>query len=73
MMKLISCEFGFDTACVEFRFTKNVSLSIDCDAVEQQDGYTAQQKCDMDYLVYNSPPEYAQLVLTRKVADYLKL
>ncbi len=73
MLKLISCEFDFDTACVELRFTENVSLSIDCDVVERQYAHTIQQRCDLDYLVYNAPLEYAQLVLTDRVADYLNM
>ncbi len=73
MLKLISCEFDIDTACVELRFTENVSLSIDCDVIESQYAHTTQQKCNLDYLVYNAPLEYAQLVLTGKVTDYLDL
>ncbi len=73
MLKLISCEFDFDTACVELRFTENVSLSIDCDVVERQYAHTVQQRCDLDHLVYNAPLEYAQLVLTGKVMDYLRI
>lgn len=54
MLKLISCEFDHDTACVEMRFSKNVSLSINCDVIESLYAHTVQQRCDLDYLVYNA-------------------
>ena len=73
MLELLSYEFNMDTACVELRFSDDVSLSIDCDVIESQYAHTTQQKCDLDYLVYNAPLEYAELVLTGKVADYLSI
>ena len=33
-MKVISCEFNIDTACVEFRLKDETLIAIDCTAVE---------------------------------------
>ena len=33
-MKILSCEFNMDTACVELRLTDGTLISIDCTAVE---------------------------------------
>ena len=72
MRKLIHCEFNIDTARVELKYTDGSMLAIDCDAVE--DGYakTIRQRSALDYLVYNAPLEYAELVLCGDVDEYLK-
>ncbi len=49
------------------------SLSIKCDVIESLHAHTVQQRCDLDCLVYNAPLEYAQLVLTGKITDYLNI
>ena len=72
MKFLISCEFNIDTASVELKYSDGSMLAIDCDAVE--DGYakTIRQRSALDYLVYNAPLEYAELVLCGDVEGYLK-
>ena len=35
-MKILSCEFNMDTACVELRLTNGTLISIDCTAVENE-------------------------------------
>ena len=59
MKKLISCAFNIDTACVELHFTDGSIYSINCTAVE------------LDYLIYNDPLAYADLVLNGDVEAYL--
>ena len=72
MKKLISCEFNMDTACVELRYTDGTLISIDCTEVEYEVAYTVKQHVALDYLVYNAPLEYAELVLTGNIDKYLK-
>ena len=72
-MKLITCEFNMDSGCVELRFNDGTALDIDCTAVEHKYGHTIQQRAELDWLVYNAPLEYAQLVLTGEVTKYLGL
>lgn len=63
MDKLISCEFNIDTACVELRFTNGSVISIDCTAVEDEVAHTIRQRSELDWLVYNDPIGYADLIL----------
>lgn len=72
-MKLITYEFNMDSGCVELRFDDGTALDIDCTVVEYEYAHTVQQKTELDWLIYNAPLEYSQLVLGGKVAQYLKL
>jgi len=75
MSKLLSCEFNIDTACVECRFADDTLLSIVCDAVEDTvDGTLPFIKAhtELDWLIYNAPREYVQLVLNGELDAYLK-
>ena len=72
MDKLISCEFNIDTACVELRFTNGSVISIDCTAVEDEFAHTIRQRSELDWLVYNDPIGYADLILNGDPEQYLK-
>ena len=72
MKLLISCEFNIDTARVELKYSDGSMLAIDCDAVEDDYTKTICQRSALDYLVYNAPLEYAELVLCGDVEGYLK-
>lgn len=72
MKRLISCEFNIDTACLELKCSDGSVLAIDCDAVEDEYAKTIRQRSALDYLIYNTPLEYAELVLTGDVEGYLK-
>ena len=72
MRKLIHCEFNIDTARVELKYTVGSMLAIDCDGVEDEYAKTIRHRSALDYLVYNAPLEYAELVLCGDVEGYLK-
>ena len=72
MKRLISCEFNIDTARVELKYSDGSMLAIDCDAVEDECAKTIRQRSALDYLVYNAPLEYAELVLSGDVEGYLR-
>ena len=72
MNKLISCECNIDTACVELRFTDGSMISIDCTAVEEEVAHTIRQRSELDWLVYNDPIGYADLILNGDPEQYLK-
>lgn len=72
MSKLLSCEFNIDTACVELRFADGTMISIDCTAVENEVTDNMYERSELDYLVYNAPLEYADLVLNGDPVKYLK-
>jgi len=72
MSKLISCEFNIDTACVELHFMDGSLISIDCTAVEYEVAHTIRQRSELDWLVYNDPIGYADLILNGDPEQYLK-
>ncbi len=72
MKKLISCEFNIDTACVELRFSDDSMISIDCTAVEDEVAHSIRQRSALDWLIYNDPAGYADLILSGDPEQYLK-
>ena len=72
MKKLLSCEFNIDTACVELKYSDGSKLAIYCDAVEDECAKTIRQRAALDYLIYNAPLEYADLVLCGDVEGCLR-
>ena len=72
MKKPISCAFNMDTACVELRFTDGSICSIDCTAVENEAANNRFQRSELDYLIYNDPLAYADLILNGEPEEYLK-
>ena len=72
MKKLISCEFNMDTGCVELRYADGSMIAIDCTAVEREVADNLFQRSELDYLIYNDPLSYAELVLNGDPALYLK-
>lgn len=71
MLKLISCGFSIDTASVELRYQDGSMVSIYCPAVEDLVAENRVQRAELDWLVYNEPLTYAQLVLSGKIECYL--
>ena len=71
MKTIKSCEFNMDTGCVELRFQDGSMISIDCTAVENEAANNRFQRSELDYLIYNDPLAYADLVLNGDVEAYL--
>ena len=71
-MKILSCEFNIDTACVELRLTDGTLISIDCNAVENEIADNMHQRSELDWLIYNDPAAYADLILNGDPEMYLK-
>ena len=72
MKKLLSCEFNIDTACVELKYDDGSMLAIDCSAVENELDASMLRRGELDWLIYNKPLEYAELVLSGGVEEYIK-
>ena len=72
MKRLISCEYNLDTACVEVKYDDNSVITIDCTAVENELDASMLQRSELDWLIYNKPLEYADLVLNGGIEDYIK-
>ena len=71
MSKLIFCQFNIDTACVELVFDDRSQISIDFTAVESEAADNRFQRSELDYLIYNAPLAYADLILNGDVEAYL--
>ncbi|MBE6985211.1 MAG: hypothetical protein E7434_06350 [Ruminococcaceae bacterium] len=72
MKRLLSCEFNFDTVCVELKFSDGTMIAIDTIAVENEVADNMYQRSELDYLIYNDPIAYANLMLNGNPEAYLK-
>ena len=72
MKRLISCEFNMDTNCVELVYTDGTVIAIDTVAVENEYAEDMYQRSELDWLIYNAPREYAELVIEGDVRKYLR-
>ena len=73
MNKLLPCRYNTDSNRVEARFEDGTTLAIDCIAMEDKYGSTPAQRAELDWLLYNKPLEYTQLVLRGGMEQYLSL
>ena len=71
-MKILSCAFNMDTACVELKFDDGSMIAIDTIAVENEVADNMYQRSELDYLIYNDPVAYADLILNGYPETYLK-
>ena len=73
MTKLHTCRYSMDTNRVKVRFEDGTTIAIDCIAVEDEYGNSPAQRAELDWLLYNRPLEYAQMVLRGETEHYLSL
>ena len=73
MTKLFSCRYTMDTNRMEARFEDGTIVAIDCIAVEDEYGDIPAQRAELDWLLYNKPLEYTQMVLRGEMEHYLSL
>ena len=66
------CHFNMDTSCVELLLQDGSKISIDCTGVEDALNVTMAQRSELDYLIYNDPLGYADLILNGDPKGYLK-
>ena len=71
-MNILSCAFNMDTACVELKFTDGSMIAIDTIAVENEVARNMHERSELDYLIYNDPVAYAELILNGDPETYLK-
>ena len=68
--KVISCEFNIDTACVEVRFVDSSMIAIDCTLVEDEVARNMYESSELEWLVYNAPVDYVNLLLHGDFREY---
>ena len=67
-----ACQFNMDTGCVELLLRDGKMISIDCTGGEDALDVTIAQRSELDYLIYNDPLAYAELILNREPEEYLR-
>lgn len=72
MNRLLSCEFNIDTGNVELRYADGSMISIDCIEIEHAVATSINARSELDWLIYNAPLEYAELVLNGELEEHLK-
>lgn len=60
-----------DTASVELKFADGSIISIDTVAVEDEVADNMYQRFELEWLIYNKPLEYAQLVFGGDLEQYM--
>ena len=71
-MKILSCTFNMDTACVELKLANGSMIAINTIAVKNEVADNMYQRSELDYLIYNDPVAYADLILNGDPETYLK-
>ena len=71
MTHLISCEFNMDTVCVELKFADGSMIFIDTIVWENEVADNMSQCSELDWLIYNQPLEYANVVLNGGLEKYI--
>lgn len=71
--KLLCCRYIMNTNRVEARFADGSTVAIDCLTIENEYGNSPAQRAELDWLLYNKPLEYAQMVLGGEIEHYLLL
>ncbi len=72
MKNMVSCEFNINTACVELKFADGSMISIDCTVEENEVADNMYQRPELDWLIYNDPAAYADLIFNGDPENYLK-
>ena len=72
MKQLLSCEFNIDTACVELKYSDDSMIAINCTAVEDEVANSCFQRSELDWLIYNDPLSYTELILNGDPEEYLR-
>ena len=66
------CKFNMDNGCAELLLRDGRMISIDCTGIADALDVTMAQRSELDYLVYNDPLSYANLILNGEPEEYLK-
>lgn len=72
MNGMVSCEYNMDSGCIELKFVDGTESAIDCIAVENLTANNMYERFELDYLIYNAPLAYTDLILNGNPETYLK-
>lgn len=71
-MMLYTAFYDMDTNCVNAWLTDRSIVTIDCQKVEDTFADNMYERSELDYLLFNDPVAYADLVLNEDPGRYLK-
>ena len=71
-MTLYTAFYDMDTNCVNAWLTDRSIVTIDCQKVEGTFADNMFERSELDYLIFNDPAAYADLVLNDDPERYLK-
>ena len=69
--KALSCEFNMDTGCVEVKYADGSMISINCTKAENEVARNMYEASELDWLIYNAPMDYVNLLLHDNIREYL--
>ena len=62
-MDMCTCYFNMDTGCVDVWLRDGRIISINCKKAEAAYAENMYQRSELDYLIYNDPAAYAELIM----------
>ena len=68
----LSCAYNMDNCCVELKFNDGSMIAIDTIAVENEVARNRYERSELDYLIFNAPLEYADLIWNGDPETYLR-
>ena len=69
--KVLSCEFNMDTGSVEVKYADGSMIAINCTKVENEVARNMYEASELDWLIYNAPMDYVNLLLHGNIREYL--
>ena len=69
--KVLFCEFNMDTGCVEVKYADDSMIAINCTKVENEIARNMYEASELDWLIYNAPVDYVNLLLHGNIQEYL--
>lgn len=70
-MKIKSCEFNIDTACIDITYMDGKILSLYIPTIEDSLRTTVYSRSKLDLMLGNEPLEYARMVLDGTMQGYV--
>lgn len=70
--KVLFCEFNIDTGCVEVKYADGSMISINCTKVENEVARNMYEISELDWLIYNEPVTYVNLITCGGIEEYLR-
>ena len=69
---IIDAGYDMDSGYVYVKFITGDIVLIDCDEMEKTCSENMYERSELDYLIWNDPAAYTELILNNEVERYLK-